>query len=121
MWVPDRNSEATVVDEVDHRSYEIETSEGTYRRNCRDIVPLPELPQGVNTPATTGEERAENSNTSRRSSRATQPPERYDPSWTYPTSEGRCSVILFVSLLICMHCSVLYVVHCARVLIECFM
>ena len=31
VWVPDRNSEATVLDEVNHRSYEVETSEGTYR------------------------------------------------------------------------------------------
>ena len=46
VWVPDRNSEATVVDEVDHRSYEIETSEGTYRRNRRAIVPLPATASG---------------------------------------------------------------------------
>ena len=44
MWVPDRSTEATVVDEVDHRSYEVETSDGTYRRNRRDIVLLPEQP-----------------------------------------------------------------------------
>ena len=31
VWVPDRNSEATVLDEVNHRSYEVETSEGTYQ------------------------------------------------------------------------------------------
>jgi len=78
VWVPDRNSEATVLDEVNHRSYEVETSEGTYRRNSRDIVPLPEQPaQEVSTPI---EERTETS--SRRSSRATRPPVRYDPSWT---------------------------------------
>ena len=31
VWVADQNSEATILDEVNHRSYEVETSEGTYR------------------------------------------------------------------------------------------
>ena len=31
-------SEGNVKDEVDHRSYEIDTSDGTYRRNRRDSV-----------------------------------------------------------------------------------
>ena len=44
MWVPDQSSEATVLDEVNRRSYEVETSEGTYRQNHRDIVLLPEQP-----------------------------------------------------------------------------
>ena len=77
MWVPDRSTEATVVDEVDHRSYEVETSDGTYRRNRRDIVLLPEQPIRDESP---DRERIDNS--LRRSSRSTQPPEQYDPSWT---------------------------------------
>ena len=32
VWIPDRSSEATVLDEVNHRSYEVETSEGTYQQ-----------------------------------------------------------------------------------------
>ena len=44
VWVPDRSSEATVLDEVNHWSYEVEISEGTYRRNRRDVVSLPEQP-----------------------------------------------------------------------------
>ena len=69
VWVPDRSSEATVLDEVNHRSYEVETSEGTYRRNRRDIVPLPEQPtQEVSTPTETAMEQTETS--SRRSTRA---------------------------------------------------
>ena len=69
VWVPDRSSEATVLNEVNHRSYEVETSEGTYRRNRRDIVPLPEQPtQEVSTPTETAMEQTETS--SRRSTRA---------------------------------------------------
>ena len=84
VWVPDRSSEATVLDEVNHRSYEVETSEGTYRRNWRDIVSLPEqLTQQtheVSVPPDNGIERTET--LSRKSSRPTRPPVRYDPSWT---------------------------------------
>ena len=32
VWVPDQGSEATVLEEVNQRSYEVETSEGIYRR-----------------------------------------------------------------------------------------
>ena len=81
VWVPDRNSEATVLDEVNHRSYEVETSEGTYQRNRRNVVPLPEQPtHEVSVPTDTGMKRTETS--SRKSSRTTRPPVRYDPSWT---------------------------------------
>ena len=44
MWVLDQSSEATVLDEVNRRSYEVEMSEGTYHQNHRDIVLLPEQP-----------------------------------------------------------------------------
>ena len=81
VWVPDRNSEATVLDEVNHRSYEVETREGTYRRNRRNVIPLPEQPtHEVSVPTDTGMEQTETS--SRKSSRTTRPPVRYDPSWT---------------------------------------
>ena len=76
VWVPDRNSEATVQDETTPRSYEVETAEGTYRRNRRDLIQLPEQPmQEVETPA------EQPDTTSRRSSRTVRAPERYDPSW----------------------------------------
>ena len=77
VWVPDRNREATVVDEVDHRSYEIETSDGTYRRNRRDMVLLPEQRTQEETP----DVQTDSSNPPRRSRRDIQPPDRYDPSW----------------------------------------
>ena len=41
MWVPDGESEATVGDETNHRSYRVKTDEGTYRRNRRAIIRLP--------------------------------------------------------------------------------
>ena len=78
VWVPDRGSEATVLEDVNQRSYEVETSEGIYRRNQRDIIPVSvqETP-GVNAPPTST--RTENSDTSIR--RSNRPPLRYDPSW----------------------------------------
>ena len=80
MWVPDRNSEAIVQDETSPQSYEVETNEGYYRRNRRDLIQLPEQPaQEVEMPAASEAEQTETS--SRRSDRTVQPPKRYDPSW----------------------------------------
>ena len=60
VWVPDRSSEVTVLDEVNHRSYEVETSEGTYQRNRGDVVSLLEQPtqqtHEVSVPPDTGME-----------------------------------------------------------------
>ena len=42
VWMPDCKKEAKVVQEAGTRSYEVETSEGTYRCNCIDLIPLPE-------------------------------------------------------------------------------
>ena len=89
VWVPDRRSEAIVQDEANPRSYEVETTDGTYRRNRRDLVQLPEQPaQETNALVAPNTEQPQQSSsestdaTSRRSSRATQRPQRYDPSWT---------------------------------------
>ena len=41
VWVPDRNSEAEVVELHNPRSYLVQTPEGTYRRNRRALRPLP--------------------------------------------------------------------------------
>ena len=78
VWVPDRNREATVVDKVDHQSYEIlETSDGTYHKNSRDMVLLPEQRTREETPNV----QTDSSNPLHRSRQDIQPPERYDPSW----------------------------------------
>ena len=60
VWVTDKKSEGTIVRETDPRSYLVQTSHGTYRRNRRHLVLIP---QSQNTSC---EDNAanENSNTS---------------------------------------------------------
>ena len=41
VWVRNRGSESTVVTEAAPRSYEVQTPDGTYRRNRRHLVVLP--------------------------------------------------------------------------------
>ena len=88
VWVPDRTSEAVVRGGTNPRSYDVETNEGTtYRRNRRDVVLLPgeEQPADAERPVDTNTEPRDTAETldvpTRRSGRATQPPQRYDPSW----------------------------------------
>ena len=86
VWVPDRQTEATVDQEVAPQSFEVSTSDGTYRRNRRDLIPLPDPPDSPNNSsnrtepntATTAE-----SNKPRRSNRASRPPDRLNPSWIH--------------------------------------
>ena len=106
VWVPDRNSDPTVVEETNPRSYQIETPEGTYRRNRRALVPLPvqtgdhdptdsdsvsfqdsQSGQHVScseTPNRTDQnpERSTSNESRRHSERRSRPPDRLDPSWT---------------------------------------
>lgn len=42
VWLPDRQTEGEVREEVTPRSYQIESSDGTYRRNRKDIIRLPD-------------------------------------------------------------------------------
>ena len=81
VWMPDRKEEAKVVQEAGTRSYEVETSEGTYRRNRRDLIFLPETQPDTNS---SGNEEMPNDKTEpalRRSTRVPNPPNRFDPSW----------------------------------------
>ena len=41
VWIPDRESEGTVREEVSPRSHIVETADGSYRRNRRQLVRLP--------------------------------------------------------------------------------
>ena len=78
VWVPDRNAEATVMEQTDNRSYEVQTDEGSYRRNIFELQR-----QEPSEQTATGTEPSENNDTtSRRSERSTHPPDRHDPSWT---------------------------------------
>ena len=63
------------------RSYEVETGDGMYRRNRRDIISVPvQETAGVNVPPTAS--RTVNSDTSiRKSNQTTRPPLRYDPNF----------------------------------------
>ena len=76
VWMPDREEEAQVMQEAGTRSYEVQTSEGTYRRNRRALVHLPDSPSRVQP---IEENMTEPS--VRRSGRESRPPNRLDPSW----------------------------------------
>ena len=79
VWVPDRNSEATVRGETNARSYEVETEDGVYRRNRRDLVELAQdTAQAENAD---DENRLTTEVTIRSSKRTSQPPDRLNPSW----------------------------------------
>ena len=88
-WLPDREVEGEVQQEVAPRSYLVESADSTYRRNRRHITQLPDQPQ-ADSEQTGSEQTAPRSEppTSppppRRSSCLTRPPERQDPSWANP-------------------------------------
>ena len=79
VWLPDRQVEGEVDKEVASQSYTVESTDGTYRRNRKDIISLPNTPQDASgdtsTPTT-----ATTTTTARRSGRHSHPPERFDPS-----------------------------------------
>ena len=79
VWMPE---EAKVVQEAGTRSYEVETSEGTYRRNRRALIPIPEI-QYNDTNTSVSEEMLNDKTepTLRRSNHESNPPNRFDPSW----------------------------------------
>ena len=86
VWLPDREVEGEVQQEVAPQSYLVESADGTYRRNRRHITQLPDRPQ-VDSEQTNSEQTASSTgpltspSPPRRSSRLTRPPERLDPSW----------------------------------------
>ena len=41
VYIPDNERQGTIIEEFSTRSYTVQTPEGTYRRNHRDLVPLP--------------------------------------------------------------------------------
>ena len=94
------------------RSYIVQTDEGAYRRNRRQIIPIPPpeeevIPQSVFNPTGQSKGTAPNSNTSAtadtttqelqnmystrlRSGNSLKPPEQFDNSWNNPEKRG-CS------------------------------
>ena len=80
--MPDRQTEASVNEEVGLQSFEVTTSDGTYRRNRRDLIALPDPSDHSRTDTSDQTESTTPALTEpRRSGRITQPPERLDPSW----------------------------------------
>ena len=107
VWVQGRESEAEVEGEVAPRSYQVVTGDGTFRRNRRNLIRLPnpdtaesseqsgqegtnttessEQPNEQSNEPTTSDESTESTapQALRRSSRNSRPPERLDPSWSH--------------------------------------
>ena len=82
IWIPDRQVEARVDQEVGPQSYEVTSSDGSYRRNRRDLVSLPDPSDREE--HSVSDRSATESHKPRRSSRTSRPPERLDPSWDPP-------------------------------------
>ena len=80
VWMPDRQTEARVDREVGPQSFEVNTSDGTYRRNRRDLITLPD-PSDSDSSDQIESTTPSESNEPRRSNRTSRPPERFDPSW----------------------------------------
>ena len=77
VWIPDRDSSGTVVEETSPRSHIVKTADGSYRRNRRHLIRMPE------TESSQEEEVLVEEQPSRlRSTRISKLPDRYDPSWT---------------------------------------
>ena len=83
VWMTDRQQEAQVMGEAGTRSYEVQTSDGTYRRNRRALVELPDPPNQEGSDEATMDTSSDTTAepTTRRSSRESRPPDRLDPSW----------------------------------------
>ena len=82
VWIPDRGEEAHVVQEADTpRSYEVQTSEGTYRRNRCALIDLPNSDAASDPIETNLTDNDMQERPLRRSSRESHPPDRLDTSW----------------------------------------
>ena len=102
VWITDRDSEAIVVNRSDSRSYQVESEEGTYRRNRRHLIMLPEdqpeqdeqesIDQSSENTQSKGSHSqsghsstqpstGSNSHTRTRSGRSSIPPSRLEPNW----------------------------------------
>ena len=72
MWLPDKQVNGEVNMEVAPQSFTVDSDEGTYRRNRKDIIRLPDPPQHNRSKEAT----PTTSTSLCRSSRISQPPER---------------------------------------------
>ena len=83
VWIPDRETEAVVEEEVAPLSYNVSTPGGTLHRNRRNLIRVPEDP-GDGELETNETEPDQNSGNPpvRRSSRVSRQLERFDPKWS---------------------------------------
>lgn len=99
MYVADRDREGTVLGEVTPRSYLVQTPEGTFRRNRRQIIQSPQSNTTTDSPQPTSDsdsvdeqmtdlstEEKEYS-TRLRSGKSVRPPKRFGST----LEKGRCS------------------------------
>ena len=93
VWLPVREVEGEVQQEVAPQSYLVESADGTHRRNRRHITQLPDRPPAdsqADSEQTGSEQTAPRTEPPssppppHRSSRLTRPPEWLDPSWANP-------------------------------------
>lgn len=83
VWLPEKEVAARVQEEVAPRSYTVETPDGSYRRNRRALIQLPEGDPEITLETGDDTEAAIEPQTQvRRSTRESRCPDRLDPSWT---------------------------------------
>ena len=88
VWLPDRESGGTVVEESSPRSYTIQIPNGQFQRNRRHIIPTPsnvtsELPPSAETISTNNDlptnssDQQDSIHSRTRSGRVSKPPDRF--------------------------------------------
>lgn len=90
VWIPDRGTSGTVVEETAPCSHIVGTTDGTYRRNRRHLIQMPEAEMAQEQEreiasqeqGSVTEPLEEGHQSKTRSTQTSKPPERYDPSWT---------------------------------------
>ena len=88
VWIPDRQSSATVTEETAPRSYTVDTGDGTFRRNRRHLLTSPRNKNDsdkytTDTPNSISEPHPSNDQETRtRCGRVSRPPQRLNLSWT---------------------------------------
>ena len=83
IWLPDSQTEAVVENEVAPRSFNVSTPQGTFRRNRRNFIRVPDgNDEHVSERPVEQSETTTDEPIRRQSSRVSCPPARLDPSWT---------------------------------------
>ena len=83
VWIPDQNSPGTVLEgeTPSPRSHNVQTRDGTYRRNRQQLVQIP-VREPIQEVGNETEPQDSEQPSRTRSARSSRRPERYDPSWT---------------------------------------